>query len=299
MVLSSNSPQRSPQSEEPSYFTRRAFLGAFGAVTAGLALEAGEFGRHNLVTERRTIIIPGLPEAFAGFRIAQISDIHFAEFTEPFFVKETVRRLNALRADMVLLTGDFVTMGPIYKTEAVRYAPLVAELLGAIECTARWGVLGNHDYAVNADAVTDVLKAVKIPILRNEYVPIERNGARIWLSGLMDVLSGQADIQGSVPPTAARDGEKVILMSHEPDIFPQVAKTAAYDFMLSGHTHGGQVRIPFLPPLVLPPLGREFVEGHFRKGRTQLYVNRGIGAVALPFRFRCPSELSEFTLQPA
>jgi predicted MPP superfamily phosphohydrolase len=88
-------------------------------------------------------------------------------------------------------------------------------------------------------------------------------------------------------------------MVHEPDMLPAVAHTNAVDLMLSGHTHGGQVRIPLLPPLMLPPLGRRYVEGLFQFGRTQLYVNRGIGAVALPFRFRCPAEITQLTLQPA
>jgi predicted MPP superfamily phosphohydrolase len=89
------------------------------------------------------------------------------------------------------------------------------------------------------------------------------------------------------------------MMVHEPDVLPAVARLDGVDLMLSGHTHGGQVRLPFLPPLLLPDLGRHYVEGHFQLGRTQLYVNRGIGAVGLPFRFRCPSEITELTLQPA
>jgi predicted MPP superfamily phosphohydrolase len=87
----------------------------------------------------------------------------------------------------------------------------------------------------------------------------------------------------------------VILLAHEPDIAPEAAKHNV-DLMLSGHTHGGQVRIPFLPPVMLPPMGKDYVEGHFQVGPMQLYVNRGIGAVQLPFRFNCPPEITVITL---
>lgn len=93
-----------------------------------------------------------------------------------------------------------------------------------------------------------------------------------------------------------RDREPVILLAHEPDYADHVARRGAADLVLSGHTHGGQVRIPFLPPLFLPPLGRKYIEGQFRIGGLQLYVNRGIGAVGIPFRFNVPPEITVITL---
>ncbi len=288
-----------PVETTPSLLTRRAFLGVAGGAIAGLALYAGEHGRHQLELERRTIRIAQLPEAFAGFRIAQISDLHLAEYTEPWFIERVVREVNALKPDMVLLTGDFVCMGPINKHSAEGYIPIVASILRGLECPHKYGVLGNHDWMVNGDMVVEELGAVGIPILHNANFPVEREGGRLWVAGIMDALSWESDVEAAMPKHAAKDGEPVVLMAHEPDILPAVARLNRVDLMLSGHTHGGQVRLPFLPPLILPPLGRRFVEGHFRMGRTQLYVNRGIGAVGLPFRFRCPSEITELTLQPA
>ena len=279
--------------------TRRAFLSLGGAAVAGMALYAGEIARHELVVERRVIKIPGLAETFAGMRIAQISDIHFMEYTEPFFVRHTVRELNRLKPDIVLLTGDYVSMAPIYKGRSRDYAPIVAAILGEIECPHKYGILGNHDWMVDADYVIESLTAAGIRMFRNENTPIERDGKRFWLAGIMDALSWEWDLNKTMPRHAEKDKEPVILMAHEPDILPAVSQLNAVDLMLSGHTHGGQVRLPFLPPLMLPSLGKRFVEGHFQMGRTQLYVNRGIGSVGLPFRFNCPSELTEFTLQPA
>ena len=288
-----------PLTPARTHLTRRAFLGCAGEAAASLALYAGEHGRHQLDLERRTISIARLPEAFHGLRIAQISDIHLAEYTEPWFVEQAVRMVNRLKPDIVLLTGDFICMGPINKSSAEKYAPLCAELMGKIECPHRYGVLGNHDWMVNGDLVVASMASVGIPILHNTSLPFERDGARIWIAGIMDALSWESDVNAAIPKTADKDREPVILMAHEPDILPAVARLNAFDLMVSGHTHGGQVRLPFLPPLLLPPLGKRFVEGHFRMGRTQLYVNRGIGSVGLPFRFRCPSEVTELTLQPA
>ena len=292
-------PARSSTASANALLTRRAFLGLGGAAAAGLALYAGEVGRHRLVIERRTIHLQGLAEAFAGLRIAQISDIHFMEYTEPFFVRHVVSEVNRLRPDIVLLTGDYITMAPIEKSRAAAYAPIVADILGGLSCPHRYGVLGNHDWMVDGKAVIDAMASVGIPIFHNENVPFERDGARFWIAGLMDALSWEADVNKAMPAHAHKDKEPIILMAHEPDILPAVARLNTVDLMLSGHTHGGQVRLPFLPPLLLPPLGKRYVEGHFQLGRTQLYVNRGIGSVGLPFRFNCPPEITEITLQPA
>ena len=278
--------------------TRRRFLELGGASLLTLGLYAGEIARHELVIERRVISIEHLPEAFVGFRIAQISDIHFAEYTEPSFVERAVERINALRADMVVLTGDFVSMGPVRKDHAEAWIPLCTEILGRLTCALRFGVLGNHDWMVNGDMLVESLGAHGIPVLQNLHQPIERAGQPIWKAGIRDLMSGEADLKLALPPNALGDKEPVILLAHEPDVLPEVA-AAGVDLMLSGHTHGGQVRLPFLPPLLLPPFGKIYVEGHFRRARTQLYVNRGLGAVGLPFRLNCPPEITELTLARA
>ena len=102
----------------------------------------------------------------------------------------------------------------------------------------------------------------------------------------------------ALPPGLRQNGETTILLVHEPD-FADYAMGQQVDLVLSGHTHGGQILFPFLPPLMLPDMGTKYVHGHFRPGDgMQLYVNRGIGAVTLPFRFRCPPEITAITLQP-
>jgi len=277
--------------------TRRQFLGLSGLSVLGFGLYAGEIARHEIDIVQRTIAIPGLPEGFKGFRLVQISDIHFREFTEAFFVKLVLHEVNALKADLVVLTGDFVSYGPIDKHRAIPWVYECAQLLTRLQCPQRYAVLGNHDCIVNEAASLDALRTHGIPVLNNQSVPLERGGGRIWLAGVADALNGNPgpDFDKAIPRTARRDGERVILLAHEPDIVPKAAKHDV-DLMLSGHTHGGQVRIPFVPPMHLPPLGVKYVEGLFQLGKTQLYVNRGIGTVGLPFRLNCPPEITVITL---
>lgn len=268
-------------------------LGA-GAL-GGLALYAGEISRHELSIEQHTIHLPRLPDAFRGMRIVQISDFHFTEYTEPFFMREMVRQVNRLKADMVVLTGDFVSYGPWGHRYARRHAPQCAAILSGIECPLRYAILGNHDVIVGKQYVIGPLADHGIPTLVNQTIALERDGQRVWLAGLGDVCEGLFDPARTFSPQVTKSGEAVIALVHEPDVLPQIARYNV-DLMLSGHTHGGQVRIPFLPPVMLPPFGRHYVEGLFHYGRTQLYVNRGIGAVGVPFRFRCPPEITLFHL---
>lgn len=245
--------------------------------------------------EEHSIHLARLPDAFRGMRIVQISDFHYAEFTEAFFLERMVREVNRLQPDLVVLTGDFVTYGPMPYSYARRVAPACAAILGRIECPLRYAVLGNHDYTIGPKWVTEPLKEHGIPTLVNTTVALERGGKRLWLAGLGSACHGAADPGRAIPKAAIADKEAVIVLAHEPDILPRVARYNA-DLMLAGHTHGGQVRLPLVPPLLLPRFGRVYVEGWFRYGPTQLYVNRGVGAVGLPFRLNCPPEITVLTL---
>jgi hypothetical protein len=265
---------------------------------AGLVFYAGEIARHELELIERTIKLPRLPDAFAGMKIVQISDFHFQEYTEAMFLEAIVRKVNALAPELVVLTGDFVSSNPLPQHIAIKLAYHCGEILSRIECPLRYAIMGNHDVLVSARAVTDALHTHGIPVLANSFVPLERQGQRIWLAGVEDVLIQRPDLSTALPAAKRRDGEPTILLAHEPD-FADYTMGQQVDLILSGHTHGGQILLPFLPPLMLPDMGRKYVHGLFRLGDgMQLYVNRGIGAVTLPFRFRCPPEITAITLQP-
>lgn len=282
-----------------SQFTRRQFIVGSGVAAAGMVLYSGEVARHEIEIVDRTFHITNLPDPFHGFRIVQLSDIHLDEFTEPYFLERAVRRINDLKADLVALTGDFVTRGSITFIAGKHAAHRCAEILSTLTAPQVYAVLGNHDIAVDAALVTRCLTQARIPVLINSNVPIERKGTRFWLCGLEDPGTSHPDLDLAVP--AKPDGP-VILMAHEPDYADTVIqhpRGPLIDLMLSGHSHGGQVRLPVIGPLILPPMGQKYVEGYFRFNQMQLYVNRGLGTVGLPFRLNCPPEITVITLQPA
>ncbi|HEX4037248.1 MAG TPA: metallophosphoesterase [Acidobacteriaceae bacterium] len=275
--------------------SRRSFLKLSAAAAGGLALYSGEIARHELSVEEHTIRLERLPDAFRGMRIAQISDLHYEGFTEGFFLREVVRRVNRLQPDMVLLTGDFITKFPTLDRVPRQQMPRCAAILSALRCPLRFASLGNHDEAIGKDYVIAPLEEHGIPVLVNRATPLERDGQRLWLAGVGSACEQDADPASAIPRACVNGNEAVILMAHEPDPLPDYARYNV-DLVLSGHTHGGQVRLPLLPAFALPEYGRNYVEGLFHHGRTQLYVNRGIGTVGLPFRLWCPPEITVFTL---
>ena len=214
--------------------------------------------------------------------------------------RQVVEEVNRLAPDLVLLTGDYVSEGPMPKAYGAKSSYPCAEILSGIKCPQRWCVLGNHDAVVGAEIVTDALQTHGLPVLANAYAPFERNGARLWIAGVKDIGESDPDLHLAAPHTLQTANEPVILMGHEPDYADTVVKHGGVDLMLSGHTHGGQVRVPLIGALYLPPYGRKYVEGHFHlQNDLQLYVNRGIGAVGVPFRFDCRPELTLLTLRSA
>jgi uncharacterized protein len=285
--------------------SRRGVLKAGIVGAAGLALYSGELERHWIDVTEISAVLQGLPETFDGARIIQLSDIHMDEYTEPFFLHEVVERVNRIAPDAVFLTGDFVSEGPRSAHFAQGAAWQCANILNGLKCSQRYAILGNHDLIVGAGEVTAALTANGIPVLNNTYLPIERlgdrTGGRIWLAGLDDPYKGEPDPERAIPSSIRNiAGEPIVLMCHAPDYADDLIASAAgraVGLMLSGHTHGGQVRLPFVGSLVLPPMGQKYVQGWFRFGAMQLYVNRGIGTVGVPFRFACPPEITLITLR--
>jgi uncharacterized protein len=233
----------------------------------------------------------------------QLSDIHLDGFTEPYFLRQAVDRINQLHPDAVFLTGDFVTHEVLPRKWSVPAAWRCAQILEGLECRQRFAILGNHDVIVSPSAVTEALTNSGIVVLRNDFTTIHRGVSRIFLAGLDDPVEGHPDIDRAIPPEIRnRADSPILLMCHAPDFVDDLLKHpagAAVQLMLSGHTHGGQVRLPLIPPIELPELGKKYIEGLFQLNGLQLYVNRGLGAVGVPFRLNCPPEITSITLQRA
>jgi predicted MPP superfamily phosphohydrolase len=243
--------------------TRRQFLGwaaAAGAVALvgdGILLEPN---RPRIV--RQDFFLPRWPERLDGFTIALLSDFHFDPNFSVHPLHAAVPMVNDLRPDLIALAGDFVS-APLFGAEgkAAFEAEPCARLLRQMTAPhGLWAVLGNHDYETDPDHVTQALQAENIRVLANQSEAIERNGARIWLAGVTDVLSWTADLSETLHRVPT--GEAVILLAHEPD-FADEASRFPIDLQLSGHSHGGQIRLPLLPPLYLPPLARKYVLGSY------------------------------------
>jgi predicted MPP superfamily phosphohydrolase len=277
--------------------TRRNFLVASSFAAAGVAIYSNEVARHEWQIAERTFRLRNLPPQFEGFRIVQISDIHLEEYAEEYYLREVVEQVNALAGDLVLVTGDFVSRGPLTVNTSMSAAARCGAILSRITCVERYGVLGNHDAIVGSRIVRDHMENNGLPLLANEYVLVERGGAHVYLAGLDNVSEGHPNLMLAVPPSP---DAPVILMVHEPDYANNIVtheRGGLVDLIFSGHTHGGQVRVPGIRPLTLPPLGRIYMEGHFVLGQSQLYVNRGIGTVGVPFRLNCPPEITVATLR--
>jgi predicted MPP superfamily phosphohydrolase len=239
--------------------------------------------------EHSPIYLPRLPQAFDGFRIVQLSDIHHSPFTSVHQIERAVETANSLQPDMIALTGDYVS-------KERRYAAPCAELLGTLK--ARHGVfavLGNHDHWTDAALITDLFRAEGITMLVNQGMRFEKDGAAFWLAGVDDTMVGLEDL--SLALAGASDDEMKLLLAHNPVILRKAAR-AGVDLVLSGHTHGGQVNLRSERSESERPR-RRLLKGLARQGNTQIYITRGLGTVVLPVRFGCPPEVSLLELRCA
>jgi len=245
--------------------------------------------RERFTVNDERIWLDALPEALSGLRVVQISDIHHGLFLPQKWLAQAVKQANRLRADVVVLTGDFVT----YSRANIEPA---AEILSRLR--ARYGVfavLGNHDFRVGADAVTMALRRHRIKVLRNQHITVQFGGASLYVAGVDDYGYG-ADVRRAVrgiPRDAA-----TVLLAHNPRII-SLASRHGVSLVLSGHTHGGQVNLPLLGTVYgRSPERLRYKIGWDRLGATQIYVSRGIGTIVLPWRLRCPAEITHLELLP-
>jgi predicted MPP superfamily phosphohydrolase len=240
-----------------------------------------------------------LPSQFDGFRIAQLSDFHYDPIFSVTPIKAAVEIVNGLNPDLVVLTGDFVTtpvvdVAGMSKREA-RQAEPCAEVLG--ELRTRYplvAVLGNHDHSSDPDFVAGALRASRINVLRNAAFPLERDSARLWIGGVDDALYRAAHLDTTFKGVPTN--EATLLLCHEPDFADHAAKFPV-DLQLSGHSHGGQIRLPLIGAPYLPQLARKYPWGMRQIGNTILYTNCGIGTIRVAMRWNCPPEVSLFTLR--
>ncbi len=278
--------------------SRRGFLKAFGQMVLGGSMAlAGGYGYSTqiepgwLTVERVEVPLKNLKSGLEGFKIVQLSDIHLHPYTQLEFVQQAVARVNTLQPDLVVLTGDYV----LESADSIfELAPTLAGL------NAKYGIFtifGNHDLWTNETVVRRGLQQAGLPLLVNEGLALGVGKEILYLAGLDDGWSGQLDLEAALAqwPSAA----PTILLAHEPDLADIFALDGRISLQLSGHSHGGQVRLPGIGAPILPHLGRKYDQGLYRVGDMWVYTNRGLGLGPIPTRFNCPPEITEITLRGA
>jgi predicted MPP superfamily phosphohydrolase len=234
------------------------------------------------------VTIPHLPHSFDGYRIAFLTDLHVAPFMRRKLYQEALRQIAHRQVDLVLLGGDFISFR--------RHIELMAEVLtsGLTPPDGTFAVLGNHDYWTDADAVVAALSTRGVVFITNRSVTIRRGEEALLIAGIDEVYRGHPDVEAAL--SNADPVTPVIVVSHHPDIV-DVLGNRRIDLLVCGHTHGGQIRLPFFGAIVVPSKheGR-YAAGFFREKNFLMYVSRGIGAVP-PLRILCPPELPIFVLR--
>lgn len=241
---------------------------------------------NSLTIEEVEIPLRRLPENLDGLRIAHLSDIHHSPYTDIDHISAAIEKTNRLHPDIVMLTGDFVSHEP-------EYAAPMAEALAFLESEfGSYACLGNHDHWTDAELVTRELEMNGVRVLINEGERKTVRGASFWIAGVDDYMVGKTDVRAALEGSS--DEEFKLLLAHNPVIVRQAARHEI-DLVLSGHTHGGQVKIRDDEKRILPK--RRLTSGLHRRYDTQIYITRGIGTVVLPVRYQCPPEISMITLK--
>jgi len=269
---------------------RRAFL-KWLLIGGGTVLAASYpvfIERRWLQVNRYQVPVAGLPAAFHGFSIAQLTDIHLGQLVSDGFVEQLVQRTNALNIDLIVCTGDYVHARNT-QAEIDRVWPLLSRL------QAREGVmsvLGNHDHWADSERSLYWLQRSGQD-LRHRSRVIERGGQRLVFAGAGDFWEDQLGIDQAF--AESRPGDCRVLLSHNPDSVDTPFNTPV-SLVLSGHTHGGQVVLPWIGAPVLPVQNKRYSSGLIATPNTQLFISRGIGWAILPVRFNCYPEIAVLEL---
>jgi len=235
------------------------------------------------------LVLPKLPSAFHGYRIAQISDIHMGTWMTRERLADAITRVNLHYPDLVVITGDFVHLNPeLYLDDLI----LPLQQLHAKDGVL--AVLGNHDHWTNSGLVREILKTARITDLSNRVHILERDGKKLNIAGVDDIWERQ-DRLDLVLNQLPLEGT-AILLAHEPDFADTSTKTRRFDLQLSGHSHGGQVILPFVGAPIVPPYGQKYPSGLYRVDLMFQYTNRGIGMISPTIRFNCRPEVTLLTL---
>jgi hypothetical protein len=273
--------------------SRRSFL------TTALASAACLLGSYSVFIERYIvefnryrISVPNLPPVFSGLKILHITDLHYGPLLPLFFVEMLMGKIAAAEKDVIVCTGDYIHSSKSPQAMDTIW-PLLCELKAPLGV---FSVLGNHDLYLNRRRSQHWLEKSGQG-LRKKALAIDRGGRRLWFAGAGDYLEDHYFLD-EVLHIIPRDDCRIVL-AHNPDSADSYFKERS-DLMLCGHTHGGQVSLPFYGPPIVPVLNKNYTSGLKRSRKDQLvFISRGIGWAHFPVRFNCLPEIPILELVPA
>jgi uncharacterized protein len=276
--------------------TRRDFLKITRNVAVGSALAGGLtatgyatlFEPNRLKISRVNVPIKRLPPGLDGLRIVLMSDFHLFPFTSADLIQQAIHQASTLQPDIALFSGDFV-----YSEAEAAYelSPILAQLNSKL---GSFAVLGNHDHVKGAGIVQNALARSGIEVLNNRGVTLSVGPSGFYLAGVDSMAAGSPDVRAAF--SDHRGNTPTLVLAHEPDAIDYYSQRAPIDLQLSGHSHGGQIRLPGVGAIILPPWGRRYPRGLYQVNDSQLFTSQGIGTVDLPVRINCPPEIAEITL---
>ncbi|WP_036781003.1 metallophosphoesterase [Pontibacillus chungwhensis] len=282
--------------------TRRTFMKRlFGSVLSLFGIGGGTYyyARHiepsMLTVQEEVIESSRIPSSFHNKRILQFSDTHIGFHYDLAQFEKLVTSIQAQQPDLLLFTGDLIDAPDEVPTLTFEK---VATILSRLDAPmGKFWIYGNHDHGgYGTEIIADTMKKAGFQLLQNSQTLIEEQGNQILLAGLDDVMLGRPNIANALQ---GRERDFfTLLLCHEPD-YAESVKQYEVDVQLSGHSHGGQVQIPFIGHLITPPLAERYVEGWYKTGNYPLsiYVSRGIGTTREPYRFLCRPEYTIHTLK--
>jgi uncharacterized protein len=279
----------------PNLPTRRQFLrGLVAAPLVGVSATAAYtrlIEPYAYWISETDIFIRDLPERFEGFRITQLTDIHHSRILGINEVQRVVALAQHTKPDLFVLTGD-------YSTSYRRYIEPCAEALARLSAPEGvWAVLGNHDHYTDPELTTRALRRHHIAVLDNAHTVVRRGPDSLQLSGIDDWTWNAVDWTRAFSGLQA--GTPTILLSHQPTVL-DLEQTSKVSLIISGHTHGGQLKFPWLgAPARFATTHLKYARGLFRRGDTQLYVSSGTGVIGLPLRFGVRPEIAVLRLRRA
>lgn len=264
---------------------------ASAALGAGGLLYAREVEPRRLEVVRLELTLPRLAAEFDGYRVVQIGDLHLDDWSKPARLGRISDLVNAERPDLIVVTGDFAS----YSAKRLDTEKLVGALGRLSAPDGALAILGNHDYLTDVDLIRHCIRESGLTELLNEAVTLGRGGSELHVAGIDDVMEGRSRLD--LVLRELPEGGAAVLLAHEPDFADVAAATGRFDLQLSGHSHGGQVRVPLLGKAVLPPFSQRYTRGLHEVGGMLLYTSRGFGTVHARLRFGCRPEITVLTLR--